>query len=325
MDLRVSETWVNPERALGLRPLTEAERVLVGASMAVSSTNYVMHVRARPVGPGLFRPNAIWDALRNVNAVARTESYGIQHSMRFFNPDLGIEFTIMTSRDDKDDRPVPAEQATCKICILGVKDFATACVVANSCVYELFYQLTGVRYRLIDSHSCNTMFVASIPGATVDIQAMAVALTELYCIMHENIENVTMTVQIVVRGEERTATCNIWTTGSINIMGVPDEESCRLALSVLLPVIVRFSKRHERPPEPKPMPVPRSAHTLPIDRQFAWGLHEASRFRLPVTSAPVHPYARRAETLHPVFITAGMPVPLIRARAVETHEGSAFS
>ena len=46
MDIRVSDKWVNPERAMGLRPLTDAERELVSRSMTVSSTNYVMHVTA---------------------------------------------------------------------------------------------------------------------------------------------------------------------------------------------------------------------------------------------------------------------------------------
>ncbi len=308
---RVSPSWVDPAIDLGLPGLTAQQAEMVRGSMCAVSKNYVIHLHVRPAGEGVCDPNAIWNAMRWANSSGSTSSYGDQLSMRLFLPDLDTTCTIMTSRESRADTTA---NAVSEVCILGVKDASTTYVVAHYMTTDFLYRLTGIRYAMVDIKLCNTLFVAAFPGVTVDIVAMARTLTAVHCIIHSNIEMVTLTVEIETessRDKKRTATCNVWTTGSINVMGVPNEVCCRVALEKVLPLVVRFVRAVEAPVAPKPAPVPRSMQIPPLDRQCSWGSAVASQFCSRVTKVDVHPRAKSAKEPENLFIRPGMPLPLV--------------
>jgi hypothetical protein len=310
---RVSRSWIDPVVSLGMPALTADQAETVRGSMDAVSKNFVVHMHVRPVGLDLYNPNTIWNTFRNINASGSTSSYGAQLSMRLCIADMGATCTVMVSRDSKSDAPVPAEQVVCEVCILGIKDASTTYIVSHYVATVLLYELTGFRYSIIDIKLCNTLFVAGFPGMITDIATMARVLTAVHCVSHSNIEMVTMTVEIDTgpdQHKKRTATCNVWTTGAINIMGVPDEKCCNVALSRILPIVVRFIRKPDTPPLPKAAPVPRSAHIPPLDKQCEWGVRAVSRFASQVTRVAVHPRAGCAKEPQSLFIRPGMPLPL---------------
>jgi hypothetical protein len=312
---RVASSWIDPARDIALPELTPQQAELARGSTGVESKNFVVHLRMRPAVGGLFNPNVIWNAMREANASGKTSSYGAQLSMRIHHPDTDTTFTIMTSRDSAD---ALVNDAVCEVCILGVKDITTTYIIAHYVTYDLCYVLTNVRFVMDSIKMCNTLFVITLPGVVIDIGSMARSLTAVSCIIHHHIEMVTITVLIEMGpGErDRVATCNVWTTGAINIMGVPNEECCRIALERILPLVVRFARVIDTPASAKLSPVPRSMHVPPLDKQFAWGAFAASRVSTQHAKVRLHPRTTFAPVPEALFMRPDLPLPLVTATQI---------
>ena len=310
MHARLAQSWVSPERGCRLPPLTEEQLRLVQESCELSAKNHVIHVEIKPVGAPPFHRNTVWEALRAVGSTAKTASYGTQQSLSMRLRDPPIECTVIVSHTKAGTPETTniAEEAATRICVLGVKDFATACIVARTFVSQTVYQLTGRRFLVKSVSPCNTLFVGKINGVHVNLTAMAARLGPLYCTRHTGIDCVTMTCQVIVDGAERTATCNVWATGAVNILGMPDYECNRVAMDAFAPTIVRFaSVVADSVQDAAPT---RASTTSAIDRQMSWGRAEASRWLVPgATHVRVHPQAKPGLVLGRERIQPGLPVP----------------
>lgn len=310
MRAHVAETWVSPERGCRLPPLTDEQMRLVDHSCTLSAKNHVIHVEVMSVDRPPYRRNALWEALRAVGSTTKTASYGSQSSWSMRLHDPPIECTVMVSHapSGTPDVVYTADETVSTICVLGVKDFATACIVGRAFVTKTVYYLTGCRFIVRSIKPCNTLFVGKIADARINLSAMATRLTPVYCTRHDGIDMVTMTAQIVVNGVERTATCNIWASGSLNILGMPDYDSNAVAMAAFVPTIVRFAAiATDAAYEPAPARVIRKSE---IDQQMSWGRVEASRWLMPaVTQIRVHPLAQPGLVLARERIQPGLPVP----------------